>query len=65
MFTRTVQTETPEREDMDLEHELCPPHDFQAGWATPQDAANHDDTVPALWCGACGEVRAFRIPDAR
>ena len=40
----------------------CPPHQFEAGWATPLDPANHEDTVPALWCRACGDVRAFRIP---
>ncbi len=41
---------------------MCPPHDFEAAWATPTDATNHDDTVPALFCRSCGDVRAFRIP---
>lgn len=47
---------------MDLGAALCPPHDFDAGWATPTDAKDHDDTVPALYCSACGEIRALRIP---
>ena len=39
------------------------PHDFEAAWATPRIALGHDDTVPALFCRACGDVREFRIPD--
>jgi hypothetical protein len=63
MFTRAlVTTEIPPAEDMPLNVTLCPPHDFEAGWASPHDAANHDDTVPALYCHSCGDVRAFRIP---
>lgn len=61
MFTRTIP-EVPEHERVDLEHEMCPPHDFEAAWATPPDATSHDDTAPALYCKACGDVRAFRIP---
>lgn len=62
MFTRTAElVDVPEREQMDKE-QFCPPHDFEAGWATPLDAKDHDDTVPALYCHACGETRAFRIP---
>ena len=63
MFTRTLpRAEAPERENMELEHALCPPHDFESGWATPTDAKDHDDTVPGLFCRACGDVRPFRIP---
>lgn len=63
MFTRlSTDTEIPERERVDDERPLCPPHDFEAAWATPPDARDHDDTVPALFCRSCGDVRAFRVP---
>ena len=62
MFMRTAtKPETPEREDMDLEHAMCPPHDFEFGWATKHDANPGDDTVPGIFCRSCGEVRAFKL----
>jgi hypothetical protein len=64
MFTRTLhQQDIPDREDMPLEEQLCPPHEFEAAWGTPPDAANHEDTVPALYCRACGDIRRFRVPE--
>jgi hypothetical protein len=51
----------PEREEMHGER-MCPPHEFESAWATPADAVNHEDTVPGLYCKACGDVRAFRLP---
>lgn len=52
----------PDEEQMTEERE-CPPHQFEAGWATPADGGkDHEDTIPALYCKACGDVRAFRIP---
>lgn len=61
MFTRTAQ-EVPEREKLDPETiQLCPPHDFESGWCSPLDAKDHDDTVPGLFCRACGSIRAFKI----
>ena len=62
MFTRTASdTEIPESEQV-RDVKMCPPHDFDAGWASPSDATDHDDTVPALYCRACGDIRLFRIP---
>ena len=64
MFARThVKPVIPEREDMDLDQALCPPHEFDAAWALAADATDHDDTVPALYCRACGEIRSFRLMD--
>lgn len=62
MFTRTEKRDIPAREDMDIEHAMCPPHDFEAAWALAPDAVNGEDTMPALYCKACGDVRAFRLP---
>ena len=67
MFMRRAPPEIivesyPEREESD-EMALCPPHDFQAAWATPPDSKDHDDTVPALFCAACGDIRAFRLSE--
>lgn len=62
MFVRAAtEAEMPERERLDKE-QFCPPHDFEAAWATPLNASDHDDTVPALFCRSCGDVRAFCIP---
>ena len=59
MFLRTEsKVDAPERENMDLGR---PPHDFEFGWATKHDAQPGDDTVPAM---ACGDIRAFTLPDA-
>lgn len=61
-----VITVTPDADAADLpDLPECPPHQFDAGYATPLDPASHDDVVPALWCRACGEIRAFKIPDDR
>lgn len=62
MFTRTLHPDIPDREQV-REDLLCPPHDFDAAWAQPQNPSSNDDTVPALYCKACGEVRAFRVPE--
>lgn len=63
MFTRTERlTQTPEAEDMDLEEAMCPPHVFDQGWGlAPQDDL-HADTVPVLFCAACGDIRLMRVP---
>lgn len=59
--TRTApQTEIPAAEQVPATEPWCPPHDFEAGWATPQDGIG--DNIPALWCHYCGTVMAFRIP---
>lgn len=62
MFTRIVPQDIPEREQVGIEHTLCPPHDFDFGWATKADAQPGDDTVPAIYCKSCGDIRAFRLP---
>ena len=54
-------TEAPEHDRLPEGELICPPHDFEAGWATPLDGGN--ENVPALWCRSCGDIRAFRIPD--
>jgi hypothetical protein len=61
MFTRTEKVTTSDHDDIDLDKQLCPPHDFDFGWASKPDAPG-DDTLPALYCRACGEIRAFRLP---
>ena len=54
----------PDEEQVAPEERECPPHNFEAGWATPADGGkDHEDTIPALYCKACGDVRAFRILD--
>jgi len=64
MFTRTApKQDVPEREQLDETILLCPPHDFESAWCTPLDAKDHDDTVPGLFCRACGSIRAFRITE--
>lgn len=63
MFVRTpTQMETPGAEDMDLGTAMCPPHSFEASWALPPGEDIRADTVPALFCASCGDVRLFRIP---
>jgi hypothetical protein len=63
MFTRTVpQTDIPEREQ--VEQELCPPRAFDQGWGLAPGEDLHADTVPVLFCGACGDIRLMRVPDA-
>lgn len=59
----TITPAIPVAEQMPDREPMCPPHDFEAAWATPRIALGHDDTVPALFCRACGDVREFRIPD--
>jgi hypothetical protein len=64
MRVRTApQTDIPDEE---LVHDtpLCPPHQFLSAWATPTDATDHEDTVPAIFCAACGDIRPLRIPGA-
>lgn len=51
MFTRTAY------------EVMCPPHDFEAAWAAPNRNELSADTVPALYCKACGEIRPFFIPE--
>jgi hypothetical protein len=65
MFTRTVrQTDIPEREDIDLAEEMCPPHDFDATWALPSRDNLEAETVPARLCRACGRTELLVIDDA-
>jgi hypothetical protein len=62
MFTRTATTkDVPEREIVD-EQQMCPPHSFDQGWGINTDDDVHADTVPVLFCAACGEVRLLRVP---
>ena len=63
MFTRTVQTEAPEHERVSTEL-LCPPHAFDQGWGLAHGEDIHADTVPVLFCGACGEIRLMRVPES-
>lgn len=63
MFTRTAKdADIPARERLDIE-QLCPPHDFDAAWAAPSRNELNGESVPALYCHACGEVRPFFIPE--
>ena len=67
MFQRT-QTGTghhtiPEREQVDLSVALCPPHAFEQGWGLAPGEDIHADTVPVMFCSACGSIRWMRIPD--
>lgn len=43
----------------------CPPHKFSSAWASSSDPSllGDDNTVPCLYCSACGEVRALRVPE--
>lgn len=52
----------PEREQLPDEP-MCPPHDFDAAWAAPSRAELNGESVPALYCHACGDVRPFYIPE--
>ena len=65
MTVRTAtqtDTEIPEEERVPNGEQPCTfmPHDFDSSWATPPGGG--EDTVPCLYCRACGEVRALRIP---
>ena len=55
--------DVPEHDRLEERDHNCafdgPPHSFDQGWATPADG--RDDTVPVLFCAACGEVRALRL----
>jgi hypothetical protein len=63
MTVRTAtQTDIPAQEQMVEREQWCPPHDFDAAWATP--TSGDGDTVPALYCRMCGDIRLFRIPTA-
>jgi hypothetical protein len=65
MFTRTLRRqEIPERENIDLDKEMCPPHDFDATWALPSRADLTAETVPARLCRACGRTELLVIDDA-
>lgn len=50
----------PDEEQLSPDERWCPPHDFQATWATPADGS--EETVPAALCAYCGEIRSLRIP---
>lgn len=43
--------------------QICPPHHFVPSWAAPYDGMSpgEDNTVPAMLCQHCGEVRAMRV----
>ena len=45
-----------EHDDMDL----CPPHDFEAGWQTSDDSG--DPMGGVIYCKACGDVRSLTPP---
>jgi hypothetical protein len=62
MFTRIApQTGIPDKEQVERE-EMCPPHAFDQGWGLGAGEEIHSDTVPVLFCAACGEVRLLRVP---
>lgn len=65
MFQRTdTERKTgPEREQVDLNTTLCPPHAFEQGWGLAPGEDIHADTVPTLFCASCGEIRLQRIPE--
>ena len=63
MFTRTQAEATPERENIDLDKEMCPPHAFDQGWGLAHGDDVHADTVPVLFCASCGDIRLLRIPE--
>lgn len=64
MFTRTIPAAAvgPDREQTPTDL-LCPPHDFDQGWGLAPGDDLHADTVPVLFCGACGEIRLMRVPE--
>jgi len=63
MFTRTLpQTDIPDREQVSTE-QICPPHAFDQGWGLAHGEDIHADTVPVMFCGACGEIRLMRVPE--
>ena len=61
MFVRTIPANAPEREKVDTD-QLCPPHAFDQGWGLAHGEDLHADTVPVLYCGACGDNRLMRVP---
>ena len=64
MFVRTApKIEFPERENVESD-QLCPPHVFDQGWGLAHGEDIHADTVPVLFCAACGDIRLMRVPDA-
>lgn len=61
--TRTVPlTDIPAAEQMPEREQWCPPHDFDAAWGIAAGEEMHADTVPLMFCKACGEIREFRVP---
>ena len=68
MATRTARKiEIPVKEFVEERAHNCaldgPPHTFEGMWAAPARDRLGEDTVPALVCTSCGEVRILAIPD--
>jgi hypothetical protein len=67
MAVRTSRrVEIPEREQIEERAHNCatdgPPHNFEAAWAAPARDKMTEESIPAIYCTACGEIRPFAIP---